>query len=130
MCGNNPFGGDGCMNDQICLGNVNVDGMPLMGSVCFSLPPCSTAHPCTPGGMGALCSMGFIMGKSPPQCIPGACATNANCPSGWHCLPAVGGTGYGRCTDGAKGNPCAATADCKSGLQCYTPIQNQLGTCK
>jgi hypothetical protein len=127
-CGPNPFGGDGCMNDALCLGNVEVDGMMQTQSICFVVPSCSASHPCTPGGMGAVCSTGLIMGKN--LCIPGGCTADQNCPASWHCVPPVGTSGYGRCTDGATGHPCGKASDCKPGLTCYTPVMSMLGTCK
>ena len=128
-CGASPFGGDGCGQTSLCLSNVVVDGTLQSGGVCYSLPPCSAAHPCSPGGAGAICSTGLIMGKK-DMCIPGGCATDQNCPSSWKCVPPVGTMGYGNCTDGASGHPCGKTADCQAGLQCYTPVMSMLGTCK
>lgn len=81
------------------------------------------------GGAGALCSAGLIMGKN-AMCIPGGCATDANCKAAWRCIPGSAMTGYGECTNGASGEPCAKTSDCKAGLQCHVPIVNQPGTCK
>src|SRR5580692_2580284 len=85
-CGESPFGTDGCMANALCLGNIVVDGMLQTMSICYELPPCSSAHPCTVGGAGALCSMGVIMNKD-SMCIPGACATNQDCPPSWTCIP-------------------------------------------
>ncbi len=129
QCGASPFGGDGCMNNALCLGNIVVDGKLQTSSICYELPTCSPTHPCTPGGAGALCSTGVIMGKD-GLCIPGGCATDQDCPASWTCVPPVGMMGYGECTDGASGQPCGSASDCKAGLTCYIPVQNMLGTCK
>jgi hypothetical protein len=128
-CGPNPFGGDGCQMNALCLGNVTVDGMMMSGSVCYVLPTCSATHPCTPGGEGAICSTGLVQGKN-DMCIPNGCATDQNCPTGWKCIPPVGTAGYGHCSDGAAGHLCAKTADCQSGLTCYVPVMSMPGTCK
>jgi hypothetical protein len=128
-CGPSPFGGDGCMDNELCLSNVVVDGTLQANPVCYVLPPCSAGHPCTPGGNGALCSAGFITGKD-DMCIPGGCATDQDCPASWKCIPGAMMAAYGQCTNGASGQPCGKTADCNAGLQCYTPVLDQLGTCK
>jgi hypothetical protein len=134
-CGPSLFGGDGCQKNELCLNNIVVDGTLQTNPTCYVLPPCEMGHPCTGGGMGALCSDGVIpasMNKS-PLCIPGGCETNQDCPTGWKCIsgPPMGLYGpIGQCTNGAKGEPCDATADCKAGLQCFVPVMDQLGTCK
>jgi hypothetical protein len=128
-CGPGLFGGDGCMMDELCLQNVVVDGMLMTSPTCFQLPPCDASHPCTPGGAGAICSTGLVMGKD-DFCIPGGCASNANCPPNWNCVPPVSTMmGYGECTNGEAGQPCGKQSDCKAGLTCHTPVQDMFGTC-
>jgi hypothetical protein len=134
-CGQGLFGGDGCAMNELCLTDVVVDGTLQTMPTCYTLPPCDMGHPCTPGGMGALCSQGVIMNNmsKSPLCIPGGCETDADCPAKWKCIPgpAMGLYGQiGQCTNGEKGEPCDATSDCKAGLMCYVPIMSQLGTCK
>ena len=133
-CGPGLFGGDGCLMNELCLSNVVVDGALVTTATCYVLPPCEKGHPCTPGGMGAICSDGVIgnnMTKT-DLCIPGGCETDQDCPASWKCIagPAMGLYGpIGQCTNGAKGEPCDATTDCKTGLQCFVPVMDQLGTC-
>jgi hypothetical protein len=130
QCGPGLFGCDGCMNNELCLQNVVVDGKLQSTPACYVLPTCSTSHPCTVGGMGAICSTGLITGKD-DFCIPGGCATDANCPASWTCIPPVSTSmGYGQCTDGASGMPCGNQSDCKAGLTCHIPVQDMFGTCE
>lgn len=131
-CGPSPFNpdSDGCPADSLCLKNVIVDGTLETEPTCYSVPACDEAHPCSPGGAGAVCSIGLVPKKDGGLCIPGGCVSDANCPSGWKCVQGSATLVYGQCTDGAAGHPCAQQEDCDAGLVCDIPVLNEPGTCQ
>lgn len=129
-CGPSPFnpGADGCPDDELCLGQIEVNGVWVETNQCYTLPGCGADYSCPVGADGAICSFG-LLGEKDNFCIPNTCVGPENCPSSMTCVRLSTSDLYGRCSDGEAGSLCASGGDCGS-HSCVITVANQLGNCQ
>lgn len=128
-CGASPFSeADGCPDDQLCLGQVFVNGTMVEQNQCYTFPSCGPDLTCPVGSRGALCTLGVFPDKD-AFCVPGMCLGVEHCPESFACVRPNTMTLTGACSDGAIGSLCATTADCNAS-SCVIEVPGLLGTCR
>jgi len=129
-CGPSAFnpGADGCPEDELCMGQLEVNGVLVETKQCYTLPACGPDNSCPVGTDGAVCSFGLI-GNKDTFCIPNTCVGAENCPSSMSCVRLSTSDLVGRCSDGLPGSLCSSGADCGS-QSCVLQVTEQLGACQ
>jgi hypothetical protein len=136
--------GDGNVTCQIQAGFSvgicrNPTGCNPEGNVChymnYACSISSARNDCcgAPGNSGAcqLDKLGVPRCHAIGACVNqgGACAFDADCCNGGHCVPGPDGKLTCQTACSPKSGSCTVDADCCSGLHCYVAMGSTMGTC-